>query len=203
MYITLLFDIFSHVIFPLHLHVSYRKILLGNSVAWLLSLERNAFVSLPDMNYSTFIQVVDPFILATPRGISHDHGQVRFNADSKHWFPAADSTSCNGVRIFHVRGTISNGRKKWQLDSCRLDLTQWLSGNIKKPYCHFHFWTTSVFRNDILIPFFLMNFSMIASVKFGATFTFTTVLYWLFMFACDDWTFVNYIYIQRNLVVTK
>lgn len=127
---------------------------MGNSIAWLLSLERNAFVSLPDMNYSTFIQVVDPFILATPRGISHDHGQVRFNANSKHWFPAADSTSCNGVRIFHVRGTISNGRKKWQLDSCRLDLTQWLSGNIKKPYCHFHFWTTSVFRNDILIPFF-------------------------------------------------
>lgn len=67
---------------------------------------KHAVVPLPDTNYSTFLQVVDPFIPVTPRSISHDHGQVRFNAGSKHWFPAADSTSCNSVRIFHVRGTI-------------------------------------------------------------------------------------------------
>ena len=107
----------------------------SNDIGETLSLERKAFVSLPDTNYSTFLQMVDPFIPATPRGISHDHEQVRFNAVSKHWFPAADSTSCNGVRIFHVRRTILNGGKKWQSSTAAaLTLLNRLSGNIKKPY---------------------------------------------------------------------
>lgn len=69
--------------------------------------------------------LVDPFILTTPRGISHDHEQVRFKCRQQ------TLVSCGWFDFLQWRAHLSRTKNNFkrtekmaELDSCRLDLTQ-------------------------------------------------------------------------------